>query len=138
VSVTLLLDGLDDLRKALQDMPDALTNDAIGIVAGAAHDCADELKTVYPPGPMADHVVVEDRSQQYQARFVVESTTEQAVWWEFGTQNRQTQQGWNRGSEPAHPQRGLISLARKHRVTMRAELVALVQEAGFDVRDTGD
>jgi hypothetical protein len=138
VSVNLFLDGLDDLRKALRDMPDELTNEAIGIVAGAAHDCAEELKSVYPPGPMAAHVIVEDRSRQYEARFFVESQTDQAVWWEYGTQNRQTQQGWNRGAEPAHPQQGLITLAMKHRATMRRELVALVQEAGFDVRDTGD
>jgi len=135
-SVNLFLDGLDELRKALRDMPDELTNDAIAIVATAAADTASEVKTVYPTGPMRDGVVVTDRSHQYQARFVVESRTPQAVWWEYGTENRVTKQGWNRGSEPAHKDQGLVSIAKRHRVLMKAALVALVQSAGFMVTET--
>jgi Bacteriophage HK97-gp10, putative tail-component len=135
MSVNLFLDGIDELRKALRDMPDDLTNDAIAIVATAAEDAASELRSVYPNGPMRDGVVVTDRSQLHQAKFTVESRTDQAVWWEFGTQNRTTQKGWNRGAEPAHKDRGLVTIARKHRVTMRAALIALVQSAGFMVTE---
>ena len=117
-------------------MPDELTNDALAIVATAAEDTASELRGVYPSGPMQDGVVVSDRSVQYRARFVVESQTEQAVWWEFGTENRTTQEGWNRGAEPAHKDTGLISIAKRHRVTMRAQLIALVESAGFHVTET--
>jgi len=135
-SVNLFLDGLDELRKALRDMPDELTNDAIAIVATAAADTASEIKTVYPTGPMREGVVVTDRSHQYQARFVVESRTPQATWWEFGTENRRTKQGWNRGSEPAHKDQGLVSIAKRHRALMKAALIALVQSAGFLVTET--
>jgi hypothetical protein len=135
-SVNLFLDGLDELRKALRDMPDELTNDALAIVATAAADTASELRGVYPSGSMEDGVVVTDRSHQYQARFVVESRTPQASWWEYGTENRHTQQGWNRGSEPAHKDTGLVSIAKRHRARMTAALIALVQAAGFNVTES--
>jgi hypothetical protein len=135
-AVNLFLDGLDELRKALRDMPDELTNDAMAIVATAAEDTASEVRSVYPAGPMREGVDVTDRSHQYQAKFVVQSHTPQANWWEFGTQNRHTQQGWNRGAEPAHKDRGLIAIAKRHRATMHAALVALVRSAGFMVTET--
>ena len=113
--MSVLLDGLDELRLALHDMPDALTNAALEIVATAAADTAAEVKTVYPTAAMRDAVVVSDRSEPYKARVVVESRTPQAHWWEWGTENRHTQQGWNRGSEPAHPDRGLVGIAKRHR-----------------------
>jgi hypothetical protein len=135
-SVNVFLDGLDELRKALRDMPDELTNDAIAIVATAAEDTASELRGVYPDGPMADAVKVADRSHQYQARFVVQSPTKEAGWWEYGTQNRHTQQGWNRGAEPAHKDKSLGGIAKRHRAAMKAALIALVQSAGFMVTET--
>lgn len=134
--VNLFLDGLDELRNALRDMPDQLTNDAIAIVATAAHDTASDIKGQYPSGPMRDGVVVVDRSAPYRARFVVESRTAQAVWWEFGTQNRVTQQGWNRGAEKAHPDQSLIRIAKFYRARMHAALVELVRSAGFTVTET--
>jgi hypothetical protein len=136
MSVTLLLDGLDELRKALRDMPDALTNDALAIVATAAEDTATAVKAVYPNTVMDEGVFVVDRSQQYQAKFVVESRTSMAIWWEYGTANRTTQLGWNRGAEPAHPDQGLISIAKRNRARMTAALIALVQDAGFDVHES--
>jgi hypothetical protein len=137
MSVTVDLDGINELTKALRDMPAHLTNEAIVIVLSAANDTQDELKRVYPDGPMSQAVHVEDRSRQYQARFVVVSPTEQATWWEFGTQNRVTKKGWNRGSEPAHKDRGLLSIAKRNRKAMRAALVAMVVREGFDVVDDG-
>jgi len=134
--VNVFLDGLDELRKALRDMPDELTNDAIVIVLTAANNTASQVKAAYPSGPMRDGVSVTDRSVQYQAHFVVESDTDEAVWWEFGTQNRHTQQGWNRGAEPAHPERGLIGIAKRERAAMHAALVELVRRAGFMVTET--
>lgn len=136
-SVTVDLDGIDELTQALRDMPDHLTNEAIVIVLSAANDTRDELKRVYPEGPMSAALHVEDRTRQYQARFVVVSPTEQATWWEFGTENRHTQKGWNRGKEPAHKDKGLLSIAKRNRRLMRAALVAMVQREGFDVSDDG-
>lgn len=136
MSANVFLDGLDELRKALHDMPDELTNEAIAIVATAAADTASEIKTVYPAGPMRDAVTVSDRSGPYLARFVVESPTAEASWWEWGTENRHTQKGWNRGSEKAHPDQSLVGVAKPHRAAMRAALIALVERAGFTVTGT--
>lgn len=135
MSVHVLLDGLDELRQALRDMPAELTNDALAIVASAADDTASEVRSVYPSGPMRNDVVVVDRSRQHQARFVVESRSEAAVWWEFGTENRTTQQGWNRGAAPAHPDVAVLAIAKRHRAPMRAQLIALVERAGFTVTE---
>jgi hypothetical protein len=137
MGVTVDLEGIDELTQALQNMADHLTNEALEIVATAAADTMTELKSVYPDGPMRAAVHVEDRSVQYQARFVVVSPTDEAEWWEFGTQNRHTQKGWNRGAEPAHRDRGLLPIAVRHRKAMRAALVAMVQREGFDVSDDG-
>jgi hypothetical protein len=134
--MSVLLDGLDELRKALHDMPDELTNAALAIVATAAEDTAAEVRTVYPTGPMRDQVVVSDRSEPYKARFVVESRAPQAHLWEWGTQNRYTQQGWNRGAAPAHKDHGLVSIAIRHRARMKAALIALVESAGFEITET--
>lgn len=134
-SVWVLLEGLDELRKALRDMPERLHANADVIVANAAWDTARELLSVYPGnGPLRRGVVVEDRSSALQSRHVVVSRSREAEWWEFGTQNRRTQKGWNRGAAPAHAN-GLIALARPHRKDMRRQLIEMLRGEGFAVHE---
>lgn len=134
--MSVLLDGLDELRLALHDLPAELAYEAMAIVGDAAEAAAAELRTVYPGEWMSAHVYVANRSEPYIARFTVLSQTSEAGWWEYGTQNRHTQKGWNRGAAPAHKDQGLGSIAKRHRIVMKAALIALVRAAGFDVTET--
>ena len=137
-SVMVAFEGLDELRKALRDLPDELEAQARVIVEDAANKTAGELLAAYPHyGALHNGVHVVDKSSKLQARFVVESRSHEASWWEFGTQNRHTQKGWNRGAAPAHPGQGLVPLAGRNRRAMRGDLVALVRANGFDVVDDG-
>lgn len=137
MGVKVNLEGLGTLREALMKMPETLRAEASAIVERAATDSADRLLAVYPQknGALQQGVYVVDKSTQWTAKWAVESRSKEAEWWEFGTQNRHTQEGWNRGSTPAHKDQGLISIAKARRRAMVAELIAFVREQGFVVTE---
>lgn len=136
MGVRVNLDGLGTLREALMKLPAELEAAASRIVEHAATDTAARLLGVYPGhGPLRAGVHVVDKSTQWTAKWRVESRSAEAEWWEFGTQNRHTQQGWNRGSTPAHKDTGLISIARTRRRQMVAELIDFVRDQGFIVTE---
>ena len=135
-SLVLALEGIDELRKALRDLPEDLAREARGIVEDSAYDTARDLLAVYPGrGPLRNHVFVVDRSEKLRERWVVESRSAEASWWEFGTENRATQRGWSRGSAPAHEGQGLLSISKPHRRSMIARLYEVVRAAGFQLRE---
>jgi len=117
-SLVLTLDGIGELSQALSDLPAELQAEARVIVHAAAIAAADDLRTAYGSSKMADHVYVVDNSVPMQEKWTVESRAKEAVWWEFGTQNRHTQAGWNRGSAPAHRDQGLMTIAKRIRREM--------------------
>ena len=136
MGVRVNLDGLGTLREALMKLPDELESGAAAIVERAARDTGDRLLAVYPGhGALRAGVHVVDKSTALTARWRVESRSQEAEWWEFGTQNRVTQQGWNRGSTPAHRDTGLISIAKSFRRRMVAELIEYVRGYGFAVTE---
>jgi hypothetical protein len=49
------------------------------------------------------------------------------------TQNRITAKGWKRGAGPAHPDRGVIGIAKKHRAAMYRLFTPLLERLGFSV-----
>jgi hypothetical protein len=63
----------------------------------------------------------------------VKSTSPHAHFWEFGTQNRTTSKGWNRGKLKDQYNRGLVGISIRERAKLNAKLVELVRKAGFDV-----
>jgi hypothetical protein len=140
-SMRIVFEGLDELRKALRDLPAALQAEAATIVEDTAYDAARDLLAAYPPepGPLRNGVVVVDRSSRWQARWDVKSKSKQASWWEFGTQNRHTQQLWNRGAAPAHRDQGLVPIAIRHRRTMLDKLIEVVKRNGpFEITEEVD
>lgn len=75
------------------------------------------VKTQYPPS----QIVVGQ----------VRNTAPHAQLYEFGTQNRRTLTGANRGSMPPHPT--AIAIYERRRRAMNEQLIEIVQAEGFQV-----
>lgn len=136
MGVTVNLEGIGTLREALMKLPDELEAGASRIVERAARDTAERVLAVYPGhGPLRAGVHVVDKSTTLKAYWRVESRSREADWWEFGTQNRRTQLGWNRGSTPAHRDQGVLAIGKARRRSMVAELIAYVRGHGFTVTE---
>jgi hypothetical protein len=136
MSVKVTWDGFAEFTEALGALPVALTDQARASVAAAADATQTETVAGYPTksGRMRAGVKkVEDTSKPAVYAIEVRSTAPEAHLWEYGTQDRATQQGWHRGSEPAHPDQSLIAISHTHGPTMQAELAALLTSAGFQV-----
>lgn len=139
MSVRVLLEGNNELRDALGNLTEELNREARAIVHAAAEKTAAQLKAVYPQGPsgkMQRGVKVTTRDTTTTTRAKVRSTTDEATYWEYGTQVRRTNKGFNRGAMPAATGRGLISIAVRNRRAMVDELIALVRSQGFTVTVT--
>jgi Bacteriophage HK97-gp10, putative tail-component len=139
VSVRVLLEGNNELRAALGSLTEELNQEARAIVHEAAQQTASQLRSVYPrgrTGAMQRGVKVTTRDTTTTTSAKVRSTTDEATYWEYGTQVRRTNAGFNRGAMPAATGHGLISLASRNRRQMLDDLVALVRSAGFTVTVT--
>ncbi len=130
------LEGLSELRAALRALPVELADKGADLVDGATERTAASLVQAYPPGPSGklrrgvSHTVTRSAGG---AIGTVVSRSPEAHLWEFGTQNRRTRQGWNRGRGPAHHNEGLVGIAQRERRTLTGELVDLVRAGGFEV-----
>jgi hypothetical protein len=128
--------GLEELMAALEAAPEALLRTATAIVDEETEATAVALKAAYPTtgtGKMASGVITRVAASTDGVVGTVESLTPEAVWWEFGTQDRRTRAGWYRGRAPHHRPEGLIPIAARHRRRMVERVVAAVEAAGFTV-----
>lgn len=130
------IEGLEELRQALQNLPAELAGEAATIVDQAAARTEARLLANYPDGDSGNlkgGVSRESTLEAAGARAVVRSKSPHAHLWEFGTQNRQTRAGWARGQAPSHRPEGLVTIADEERARMNDELVALLARAGLEV-----
>lgn len=138
MSSTLKFNGLDELRAALRQLPEDMAQEAKGIVLGYADQAKDEIVSGYPLGPtgnLRNRVIVTGREgNKFGAVAIVKSAAPHASIFEKGTKVRHTSRGWNRGAmpQPDESQRMIPKVIRL-RQKMTADLVALVQRAGFTV-----
>jgi hypothetical protein len=144
MGVTLEWDNFDEFLDELQHLPETLNEEASASVIEATNKSADELRAAYPAGTRTrksgetiDHlrngVKVEIDSSQFGTLGIVRSTAHEAHLWEFGTQVRKTQRGWNRGSAPAHHGQGLVSIAATNRRTMYEQQAQILEDHGFEL-----
>lgn len=129
-------DGLDELRRQLKALPADLAHEAREHVIEAAESAATALRQVYPPGPtgrLRRGVKVTVKQTEAAVVATLKSTAPEAHLWEWGTQNRRTQQGWNRGAAPAHYNQGVVGIGLRHRRRLNGQLVELVKRNGFEV-----
>jgi len=136
MSAALTLIGLDELRAALLALPGELTAKAVGIVSAAADGAAAEIKAAYPEGETGNLKrgvrVGTKGGGDFTVRRVVRSTAPHATLFETGTQTRQTALGYNRGFMPGA--NIFVPVVVRRRRAMFEDLVAIVEQAGLDVR----
>jgi hypothetical protein len=137
VSATVTWIGMDELKKALLRLPVDLTALAQVVVVEAAEGAAAEIKNAYPEGETGNlkkgvrvrsirggspHTVIRQ----------VRSGAPHAALFEVGTQTRQTKLGYNRGFMPGA--NIFIPVVMRRRRDMVEDLVAIVEQAGLNVR----
>lgn len=129
------LTGLEELKAALHQLPIELHDEAAQYVQEATEKAAQDLVVAYPRrfGGLRQGVSHKVVRAQFGITGTVTSKSKQAVWWEFGTQNRRTKQGWNRGRGPSHSKEGLAAIASRVRRRMNEQLLDVVRKAGFQV-----
>lgn len=130
------LTGLSELRAALRQLPDDLAKNGGDRVEAATERARSALVQAYPRGDTGKlRAGVRSKIERSGVAVVgtVNSSSPHAHLWEWGTQNRHTRQGWNRGRSPSHQREGLIPIAQRERRTMNGELVEIVRQAGFEV-----
>lgn len=135
MSVTLKWIGLKELREALTHLPEELTDLSVGIVAGAAEAAAAEIKAAYPEGDTGNlrkGVRVKNEDGRLTVRRVVRSAAPHATLFETGTVVRSNKRGQNRGFMPGA--NIFVPVVMRHRREQDEDLVAVVEQAGLDVR----
>jgi hypothetical protein len=152
MSTTFRLEGLAELRQALQRLPETMLPQVTDIVVNLANDMAREQTEAYPirqtnlepgprrktpfypPGNLHNHVKVALTANRFGVAALVSSTSPHASIYYKGTSPRQTRTGANRGFMPAGPDAArFIPRAIRTRHKMFTALMALVQDYGFDV-----
>jgi hypothetical protein len=127
----MLLDGVAEFREMLAALPANLAAEAQDIVRDAAVAAFDADLAAYPPGELRDSMVLLDEGTPLDVVWRVTNKSPLSTFWEYGTQVRHTKMGYNRGAMPAAPT--FVPNAQRARVDMLRRLVAVLEEAGFDV-----
>lgn len=150
MSASLKIDGLSELRKALQDLPEQMQAQAEEVVLRAANDTASTLRSLYEqvrsPNEtytlkggikktrkhLADSIEVKSRGKDTGvAHARVKVNAPHAALYEYGTASRQWESGKSTGAAPARPT--LIPTAIRERRQMVNDLIAVVERAGLKV-----
>jgi hypothetical protein len=139
MSASFKLEGLDELRKALRELPEDLAREGGEIVEAAAREAAARTQQSYPEvsGNLKRGVRVE---VQHGGRFgkaaIVKSRARHSHLFERGTGTRQNRAGANRGRMPEakETQRMIPIVIRRRRIMFEA-LKNLVRKAGFQISE---
>jgi hypothetical protein len=138
VSVRLEMQGLAELRAALRQLPQEMTDEAATIVDAHARLAESQIKQNYPQGPTGNlrrGVTRDHYKSGFTARAIVKSRAKHASIFENGTQTRRTANGANRGRMPAPPEsQRMIPVVIRRRKAMVEALKDLVRRAGFQVQ----
>jgi hypothetical protein len=137
VSVQLKLDGMKEFREALRKLPEELAGEAAHIVEGAANGVASEVRRVYPShtGNLIGGVrVTHFEGGKVAAGAIVKSSAKHSHLYEYGTAQRRTAKGANRGRMPVpNESRRMIPIVVRARRRMYAQLADLLRRNGFVV-----
>lgn len=134
------MEGLEEFRQALRQLPAELQAEATTIVRTAATNAKGQIVANYPEGPTGNlkaGVTVELNSTKFGSSGIVRSRAKHAWIFEHGTKQRRTAKGANRGAMPKAPEsEAMIPIVVRARAAMVRELIALVKRAGFEVSTT--
>jgi len=129
--VAVKVKGLDELRRALKDLPADLAQQNRAHVEAATRDAAAALRSAYPRGDTGNlraGVKTEFDVTPTGTVGTVISRSPHAHLWEFGTVNRRTQQGWNRGRLASQIHRGLTAIAPRERRKLNAAIIDTLRD----------
>jgi hypothetical protein len=140
VSVSLIWDGLEELKVALQSLPADLTGEAANDVQEAANAAATAVRSAYGKhrvtGNLQDHVVVQERSRgQFGVAYVVKSTARHAWLFEKGTEARHyvTRNGVRHLTGRMPPANIFVPTVMRHRRSMYDRLRDVLVRYGLQV-----
>ena len=132
-----VLEGLEQFKQALRNMPEHLREDATDIVRETADRAKGAVQAAYPEGPTGNlrrGVTKQEEHSRFGASAVVRSRAKHSHLYERGSNVRRTRRGWNRGTMPQAPQQNrMIPIVVRHRKQMVEKLKDLVRLAGFKV-----
>jgi len=135
--------NLDQFRTTLQQLPDTLSAEALGLLRAAAAATRDEVRAAYPVGETGNLVrgvtVRERKKGRWAGSVQVRSRAHHAWLFEHGTKPRQARfrlgkrmrRPANRGVMPAADI--FVRVAIRHRQQLRHALKAVLERAGFEV-----
>lgn len=128
--------GVSELQAALKRLSIEVQEKAEKEIEATARATAAELKGVYPVGDTGNlrrGVRVKPVKGAREITWRTVSTAPHAHLWEYGTVNRTTAAGWNRGmvSREKNRRRGLIAIGGRRRRLLEKTLQAVVD------RETG-
>ena len=126
--------GLQELLRELNQLPEALRREGHQILVEEAHGTAAELVQAYPrrTGTLAARVRVIEGSSDVIGAAVVSASPHSHLW-HWGTDQRRTARGVNRGRMPKPNPEPLVPIARRRRLRARRRLVEMLERKGFDV-----
>jgi hypothetical protein len=129
----LRLEGVEDFRRELLDLPDHLAVEARQIVHETAENAHREIKEQYTSDELKSHMKVTHKDEgPLHARSVVENTSHLSNWFENGTEERHTKLGHRRGRMP--PAHIFVPIVMRARRRMEGVLRELVVRSGLLVR----
>jgi len=130
--------GLEELMIELRNLPRDLADQGGDIVEHHAETARAQLVQRYPPKQITkglglrEGVELEVRRNPFGTVAILHSKSPAAHLWEFGTEDRQTQKGWDRGRAPEHDG-GLVPIAERNRRALNQDLYALLERNGFTI-----
>lgn len=136
MSVRLVIDGIDELRRALRNAPAEVAREGGVYTMRRGTEAANEIRTIYGrhrrTGRMQDGVVVTPlATNRFGAGVLVTSKSKEASIIENGTQIRRTGSGANRGAAP--PVHGFIPPMVRARRALNNDLADILRRLGLEV-----
>jgi hypothetical protein len=137
MAVKLQMEGLAELRAALRNLPEHLTEEASDIVHRNATAAEQRIAQNYPVGPTGNlrrRVSTEQAKSRLTATSRVRSRAPHASIFERGTRQRRNAKGANRGRMPeANENQKMVPVVIRQRRQMVEELKDMVRREGFQV-----
>jgi len=129
--------GLDELRRALNALPQDLAREAHAIVVAHATGAEHDIEVGYPEGPSGNlraRVSTSIEGARAGTTAIVRSRAPHAGIFEKGTRRRRTNRGWNRGAMPQPPvSQRMVPKAIAWRERMYRSLLMMCERHGLVV-----
>ena len=135
MSATVTWSGLNELRRALNALPQDLAQEAHAIVHAHAVSAERDIEQGYPEGPTGNlkgGVTLSIEGARAGVTAIVRSRAPHASIFERGTRRRMTRKGANRGTMPQPPfSQRMIPKAIAWRERMYRALIAMCERHGL-------